>query len=301
MRSEAVSAAAIVAGAGLWGVIGVFSRELMDRGLTSMQVTEARCIVTALMMAIVILMYDKKLFKIDPKDIWMFIGTGVVGITTFNILYFEAAEIVSLSMTSVLLYTAPFFVVIISMFVFREQITMQKGMSVIIAFIGCLLISGIVGGREGFNAQGFLLGLGSGVGYALYTVFGKFALRRYQPMTLTFYTFLIAALCLIPFSNLPGMADAAVNTDGALMWMVGLGILITTVPYFLYNYGLKGLDAGVASVIAFIEPMVATIAGFVIYSESPNAANLIGILMILAAVILLNIDFRRSDTSADIS
>jgi len=284
-----LSIIAIVIAASFWGVIGVFSRQLNDRGLDSIQVTEVRCIVTALSLLIILAIYDRKLLKIDPKDIWMFFGTGVIGIISFNILYFEAAQIVSLSMTSVLLYTAPFFVVIMSMFVFKEKLTKQKGLSLVMAFTGCLLISGVIG--ESFNLTGFLLGLGSGIGYALYTIFSKFALRKYHPFTLTFYTFLIAGICLIPFSDLPHMADVAINVDGALMWMLALGILITTLPYFLYNYGLHGLDAGIASVMAFIEPMVATIAGFLIYNESPTAANFLGILMILFAVILLNIQF----------
>ena len=286
---------AIVAAASFWGVIGVFSRELISRGLNPIQVTEVRCIVTALTLAIILAFYDRKLLKICPKDIWMFVGTGVIGIVTFNVLYFEAAEIVSLSMTSVLLYTAPFFVVIMSAFVFREKLTKQKGVSLILAFAGCLLISGIIGSGQGFNAKGFLLGLGSGIGYALYTVFGKVALRKYHPFTLTFYTFAVAGVFLIPFSDLPHMADVAVNVDGALMWMLALGIIITTLPYFLYNFGLNGMDAGVASVMAFIEPMVATIAGFVIYNEAPTVYNFLGIVLILTAVILLNIRFGRRD------
>ena len=300
MDKRALSVAAIVIGASFWGVIGVFSRELNDRGLDSLQVTEVRCIVTAVALALILLIYDKKLLKIDPKDIWMFFGTGVIGIISFNVLYFEAAEIVTLSMTSVLLYTAPFFVVILSAIIFREKLTGQKGLSLVFAFAGCLLISGVIGSEQGFNAEGFLLGLGSGVGYALYTIFSKFALKKYHPFTLTFYTFFVAGICLIPFCNIPYMADVAVNVDGALMWMLALGLLITTLPYFLYNFGLKGLDAGVASVMAFIEPMVATIAGFVIYNEAPTVFNLLGIAMILTAVILLNIQLGNREGSSEL-
>ena len=300
MDKRALSVAAIVIGASFWGVIGVFSRELNDRGLDSLQVTEVRCIVTAVALALILLIYDKKLLKIDPKDIWMFFGTGVIGIISFNVLYFEAAEIVTLSMTSVLLYTAPFFVVILSAIIFREKLTGQKGLSLVFAFAGCLLISGVIGSEQGFNAEGFLLGLGSGVGYALYTIFSKFALKKYHPFTLTFYTFFVAGICLIPFCNIPYMADVAINVDGALMWMLALGLLITTLPYFLYNFGLKGLDAGVASVMAFIEPMVATIAGFVIYNEAPTVFNLLGIAMILTAVILLNIQLGNREGSSEL-
>ena len=287
---KALPIIAIVVAASFWGVIGVFSRELVDRGLTSIQVTEVRCIVTAISLAVVLAIYDKNLLKIDIKDIWMFFGTGVIGIISFNVLYFEAAEIVSLSMTSVLLYTAPFFVVILSTIFFKEALTKQKGISLILAFLGCLLISNIVGSE--FNAKGFLLGLGSGIGYALYTIFGKIALRKYHAFTLTFYTFAVAGICLIPFSDLPYMLDVSMNVEGAMMWMLALGILITTLPYFLYNFGLHRMDAGVASVMAFIEPMVATIAGFLIYNESPTMANFIGIGLILSAVIILNLQFN---------
>ncbi len=287
---KALPIIAIVVAASFWGVIGVFSRELVDRGLTSIQVTEVRCIVTAISLAVVLAIYDRNLLKIDIKDIWMFFGTGVIGIISFNVLYFEAAEIVSLSMTSVLLYTAPFFVVILSTIFFKEALTKQKGISLILAFLGCLLISNIVGSE--FNAKGFLLGLGSGIGYALYTIFGKIALRKYHAFTLTFYTFAVAGICLIPFSDLPYMLDVSMNVEGAMMWMLALGILITTLPYFLYNFGLHRMDAGVASVMAFIEPMVATIAGFLIYNESPTMANFIGIGLILSAVIILNLQFN---------
>ena len=299
MDKRALSIVAIVIAASFWGVIGVFSRQLNDRGLDSIQVTEVRCMVTAVALAVILFIYDRKLLKIDPKDIWMFIGTGVIGIISFNVLYFEAAEIVSLSMTSVLLYTAPFFVVILSTFIFKEALTKQKGASLILAFTGCLLISGVIGSADGFNVKGFLLGLGSGIGYALYTVFSKIALRKYHAFTLTFYTFAVAGVCLIPFCDVFHMTDVALHVDGALIWMLALGILITTLPYFLYNFGLNGLDAGIASVMAFIEPMVATIAGFIIYNEAPTVFNFMGIILILAAVILLNIQFgnRKTDTT----
>ena len=296
-QSKSLSVLAIVVASCFWGVIGVFSRELQDRGLDSIQVTEVRCIVTALALLIILAIYDRRLLKINPKDIWIFFCTGVVGIVSFNVLYFEAAEIVSLSMTAVLLYTAPFFVVILSAIFFKEKLTGQKGLSLILAFAGCLLISGVIGSEQGFNAKGFLLGLGSGIGYALYTIFSKLAMKKYHPFTLTFYTFAVAGICLIPFCGLPHMADVAVNVDDALIWMLALGILITTLPYFLYNFGLRGLDAGVASVIAFLEPMVATIAGFFLYSEEPTVFNYLGIFLILSAVIILNIGLRQEDES----
>ena len=285
-----------------WGVIGVFSRELQAYGLDPIQVTEIRCISAAFFMISIIAVYKRDCLRIHLKDLWMFFGSGVIGIVSFNILYFEANKPIyniPLSMTAVLLYTAPFFVLLMSVILFKEKMTKQKMAALLIAFTGCVLIAGLIGAGSDFNGYGVILGLGSGVGYALYTIFGKFALRKYDPLTLTLYTFLVAGICLIPFSDVPHIVDVAVHCDNAIWWMVGMGLLITTLPYFLYNKGLNGLDAGVASVVAFSEPMVATVAGFIIYNETPTVMDIIGIVMILFAIIRLNIDFSKKDGSAE--
>ena len=300
MGSSRLSALFIVAAASLWGVIGVFSRELNAVGLTSLQITEVRCFITAAMMAAILSVYDRKLLRIDPRDIWMFIGTGFLSIVIFNILYFETAELVSLSMTAVLLYTAPCFVMILSVLIFKEVLTIQKILALMFAFIGCVLTAGLIGGSDAFNMKGFLLGLGSGISYSLYSIFGKFALRKYHPMTMTMYTFLVASLCILPFSDPAGIIGIAASSANGTMYMLGLGILITLIPYFLYAKGLKGMDAGKASVIAFIEPMVATIAGIAIYGEMLTFSNCLGIFLILVSVILLNMEFgvKRTEVAA---
>ena len=297
MNAKSMSAALIVTAGVLWGVIGIFSRALADSGLSSMQITEVRSIITAVGIIIILLICDRRLLKIDPKDIWMFLGTGVCSIVLFNILYFETAELVSLSMTAVLLYTAPCFVMVFSIVLFKEKVTNKKILALVLAFCGCILTAGLIGGAGDFNMKGFLMGIGSGFGYSLYSIFGKYALKKYHPFTVTMYTFLVAALALMPFCDPSHIIDTAVNVKDAVWWMLGLGVVITLIPYFLYTWGLKGLDAGVASVIAFVEPMVATISGFVIYGEEVTGPSIIGILLILISVILLNLDFDNKAES----
>ncbi len=281
----------VVAGA-LWGVIGLFSRALNDAGLDSFQVTETRCLITAIGVAAILLVTHRDYLRIELKDLWMFFGTGVCSIVLFNVLYFQTAQLVSLSMTAVLLYTAPCFVLIFSVILFHERLTARKVAALVFAFLGCVLTAGIIG-SGGFNMLGFAMGLGSGFGYSLYTIFGKFALKKYHAFTVTFYTFLVAGLALLPFCAPWHIVEAAAEVDGAIWYMLGLGILITLIPYFLYTEGLRGLDAGVASVIAFIEPMVATIAGFIVYGEEVTAISLLGILMILFSIMLLNLESGR--------
>ena len=165
MKSSKLSALCIIVAASLWGIIGIFSRMLSDAGLTSLQTTEVRCFITALVMFVVLMIKDKNLIKIDIRDLWMFIGTGFFSIVIFNILYFETAELVSLSMTAVLLYTAPCFVMVLSAILFKEVITGQKVIALVLAFFGCILTAGLIGGGGDFNMKGFLYGVGSGAIY----------------------------------------------------------------------------------------------------------------------------------------
>ena len=93
-------------------------------------------------------------------------------------------------------------------------------------------------------------------------------------------------MALLPFSDVTEIASAA--SSGSATMMLALGVLITLVPYFLYTYGLNRMDAGKAAVIAFVEPMVATVVGFVLFGEELGMAELLGIALILMSVVLLN-------------
>ncbi len=286
MRDNGSAALCVIAAASLWGLIGIFTRSLADSGLSPMQITEVRCSVTAVCIFAILAVFDRKLLRISPRDIWMFLGTGILSIVLFNVLYFTATTMVTLSMAAVLLYTAPCFVMVMSALFFKERMTRKKLLALVAAFFGCSLTAGVLGGLGNIDVLGVAVGVGSGFGYALYSIFGKVALKRYHPFTITFYTFLVASLFLVPFSDLPEIASAAASGSASMMLL--LGVLITLVPYFLYTYGLNHMDAGKAAVIAFVEPMVATVVGFVLFGEELGIPELVGIALILLSVVLLN-------------
>ena len=289
MRSNLIPVLYVVIGAALWGIIGLFTRPLYGSGLSPLQITFARCLITLIALTVVILVLDRKLLKIDLYDIWMFIGTGLFSIVFFNVMYFTSQQLISLSTASVLLYTAPCFVMIMSIILFKEELTRNKLLALVIAFVGCAFTTGL-----GFGDMniGFLYGILAGFGYALYSIFGKYALRKYGLLTILFYTFLIAMICLIPFADVPFVISSFSNTD-ILLLALGLGLLSTVLPYYFYTIGLKGMDAGKASIIAFVEPMVATVVSIIIGDEF-GWMNVLGIALILGSVILLNIGTKES-------
>ncbi len=289
MRSDLKPAMYVVIGASLWGIIGLFTRPLYESGLSALQIALLRCTVTLIALTIVILFLDRGLFKIDPRDIWMFIGMGLISFVFFNYMYFMSQQMVSLSTASVLLYTAPCFVMMMSMVLFKEKLTKNKLLALVLALIGCVFTSGIGSGDMNI---GILYGILAGFGYSLYSIFGKFALRKYSLLTTLFYTFLVATVCLIPFTDAPYVISCMGDTDVLLM-AIGLGMLCTVLPFYFYTAGLNGMNAGKASIIAFVEPMVATVMSIIVGDEF-GWTNVLGIILILGSVILLNLGSKES-------
>ncbi|MCH5187816.1 MAG: EamA family transporter [Oscillospiraceae bacterium] len=274
-----------------WGIIGVFSRPMAAVGLNVVQVTFVRSLVVLAGMTVLLLIKDKALPRVRLKDMWIFLGTGLVSIVFFNVCYFLTIERTTLAAASILLYTAPCFVMLMSALFFKEKITLQKVAALVLAFVGCTLASGFAGGDIGLGA--LLTGIGAGLGYASYSIFGKVALKKYQTFTVIFYTFLVATICLFPFAGIPAIASVLAARPEGIAPALGLGLVSTFMPYVFYTYGLKYVEAGKASVLAFAEPMVAAVAGIVIFNEPLHTKNVLGILLIFAAIVLLNIPIGK--------
>ncbi len=283
----------ITAGA-LWGTIGVFVRLLAAYGFDSLQLTALRAFVTAVVLLVLLLALDRQKLKIRWRDCWCFAGMGIASIVFFNICYFQTILLASLSIASILLYTAPVFVMLLSAFLFQERLTGQKLASLALAVTGCALVSGIGAGGAALSAGGLLTGLGAGFGYALYSIFGRFALARYHPLTVTAYTFLFASagcLCITDLSTVPAVFSAH---GDALLWVAAYGVVTSVAPYVLYTTGLRYVQPSRAAIMASVEPVVATLIGAAFYQEELGLFPLLGIVFVLAAVVLLN---RRTKAS----
>ena len=278
----------ILLAASLWGCIGLFLKLLTAAGLTSMQSVAVRCSTAAALYFLWLLLTDRAALVIRPRDCIYFVGTGIFSLVFFNWCYFNTIQRSSMSVAAVLLYTAPVFVMLMSAVVFQETITSRKLLALALTFFGCILVTGLLPlGSTAISLQTILYGLGSGFGYALYTIFGKFALAKYSSATVSFYTFLFAALGSFPLSGL-------LQTPQVLMdWRVtvggfGIGIFCCILPYLFYTEGLRYAEAGKAAILATAEPFVASILGVLLFREILTPFKLLGMASILFAIVLLN-------------
>ena len=200
-----------------------------------------------------------------------------------------------MSLAAVLLYTAPSIVLIFSAILFKEKITNQKVFVIIVTFIGCGLASGIIGGIGKMNVMGLLYGLGAGFGYAMYSIFSRYALERgYSDLTITFYTFLVAAVVSVPMSNTEMIVAGCTSGVGMIIFCLVFGLVSTVMPYMLYTRGLENMENSRASVIASIEPITATVIGRVVYHEVLDGFQMAGIVLVLGSVLIQNISIKET-------
>lgn len=277
----------------LWGVISVFIGALQDLGFTSLQCVAVRALFAALLLFAWLLAADRSRLAIRPADLPYFLGTGILSIVFFNFCYFESIQVLgSAAVPALLLYTAPIFVMLLSALFFHEAITRVKLAALGITCVGLCFVTEVFGSGTGLSLRGILLGLGAGLGYALYSIFGKYLVARYHPATITFYTFAVAAAGVIPLSGFAGCIPRLAQPS-ALLAALALALVCTVLPFLLYTKGLEQLDAGKAAILATAEPLTAALAGALVFHERFTLSRLTGIGLILAAIVYLNLGGRK--------
>lgn len=287
----------VLAGA-CWGLIGLFTNGLAQAGFSSLQIVFLRFCGAAVLIWLYLLLFNREKLKIRFRDLWLFLGTGVLSLTLFSLLYFTTIRLTTLSFASVLLYTAPSFVMLLSAIFFRERIGPVKLIALVLAFFGCVCTTGALSalaggaGLGGLPALGILTGVGSGLGYALYSIFGTAALKKYDTVTVTAYTFLTAALALLPVCA-RGAFFALFSAPDALANAGGIILVSTLLPYLLYTQGLRATAPGTASVLAFSEPLVATAIGLLVFRETLTLGGAVGMCLIFVSIVIVNVGGRK--------
>ena len=169
---------------------------------------------------------------------------------------------------------------------FREPITRGKLLALVLAFLGCVAVSGVLDGGGAVSSQGLLWGLGAGFGYALYSIFAKFALKKYDTLTVITYTFLVATVGSF-FLITPSHTVGVLKSCPESIWLlVVYGIITGAAAYYCYTKGLEKTPPAKASVIATAEPVVATLTGM-FFGEIPSVYGICGIFLVIFAVLYL--------------
>jgi len=273
-----------------WGFIPVFYYNMAAAGLTRMQAITMRFTLAAIGYVICLGIQDRILLRIQkPAHLWYFVGTGIGSLALFNFCYITCIQLAGVAVAALLLYTAPAFVLLLSALLFHEKLSGRGLLALGMTIAGCAFVAGIASEQVTLTKTAFLWGLGSGFGYALYSIFSKFALRDYTAETITAYTAVFAALATFPFSHPAGLVHTLATHPTALLSAIGCALFCTVVAYRLYTTGLLVLPAAQASILATVEPVVAAVLGVLLLQESMTLSKLGGMALILGSIVVLGL------------
>ena len=310
----------VLTAAALWGTLGVsYKLATEGYGLTPLTVVFWRAALAALslglFLGLVMPLLGKglRLLKVRRADLPLFAAFGLLGITAFYLLYIYAVVLAGVTVAVVLLYTAPVFVAVMAWRWLGEGFGPRKALALALTLLGCVLVARAYDLQTfQLNALGIVCGLGSAFTYALYSILGKVSLRRGVPIaTMSLYVYGIGALGLLavallpgllqplfyPSGSAPGSATPSLQGPGQLLEMGanlevwGLLLLLALAQslgaLWAYTAGLRYLEAGIASILATFEPLVAALLAYFLLGERLDWPQLLGGALILGAVIVL--------------
>lgn len=284
----------MVLGAGLlWGTIGLFSRFLYREGLTPMQVVAGRIGLTWIVFALAALAGDRRRLRIGLKDAGFFAAYGFISVALFYWCWFYAVNRLPVAVAVILLYTAPAYVAVLSVPLFGERLDRVKGAALVLTLVGAALVAGRPEASGPLPLAGVIAGLGAGLTYGLYSLFGKAAATRYSRSTTLAYTFTFGLIGVALAGGIggdwAGPAPVWFGHPQAWLLLAGLALGPTVLAYYLYNGGLARIEAGRASIIATIEPVTSVLLAWLVLGEPLRGWQVLGGALVLGAVVLLQL------------
>ena len=210
-------------------------------------------------------------------------------------LYFEAIKVSSVVVAVLTVYTAPIFIAITAPFFLRESRSRVGLVALVPAAAGLALI--VLAGGRSLHATplAIVLGLGAGASYAALVICTKRLRLDTHPATIHFWAALVAALSLAPFLVLAPrvIPRGPAATAGVLC----VGIVFTGISGLVYITLLGKVTAQAAGILAFLEPVSASLLAWALLGEQLTVAVALGGLLVLAAGTLVVI-YEPGDAAA---
>ncbi|WP_295721928.1 DMT family transporter [uncultured Methanobrevibacter sp.] len=291
MNKKIILLLPVIAGV-FWGSVGLFIRTLHNFGINSITILSTRIVLASIILFIGLILFDRDSLKIKLKDIWLFIGSGVIGVMLLNLCNNEAAVELTLSLAAVLLSLAPIFAMFLSAILFKEKITLKKLFCLVLAIFGCILVSGILESNSTLqlSLNGVLFGLLSAIFWALYGIFSKLSTNKgYSIYTTLFYSFLFISIVLSPFTDWANFGSfISLNPITNIPFAFAHTLFTSICPYLLFTIAITHIENGRATILCSgAEPLSATIFGFLLFRENPTILNIIGIIITIIALSIL--------------
>lgn len=275
----------------IFGTVGVFVRFIP---LPSEIVALSRGVIGALFLLLVVLIRGGKILwePIRKNLLWLLLSGTALG---FNwILFFEAQRFTSVAIGTLCYYMAPIFIIIVSPFLLKERLTAKKSVCVVLALIGMICISGVIGGKlpGGSELKGIIFGLMAAVLYASIVLMNK-QIKGISAYDKTILQLAISAVTLVPYILLTTDLAALDLSSSSVPTLILVGVLHTGLAYYLYFGSMEHVSGQTAAVISYVDPAVAVFASIFVLGEPMKMIEAFGAVLIIGAALMSEVTVSK--------
>ena len=282
---ETQSKLKLIASLCIFGTISLFVRRI---ALGSGMIALSRGVLGTMFLLLYLALRKQKLdLPAIRENLWLLLLSG--GVMGLNwALLFEAYRYTTVAAATLCYYMQPVFLTLAAPFVLGEKLRLKKGLCVLAALCGMVLISGVVGGGipQARELTGIALGLGAACFYACVIICNK-KLKNIGAFDKTIVQLLAAALVMIPYCALTGeTVTAQTFRPVSLFCLLVLGLLHTGFAYALYFGSMKALRAQTIAIFSYIDPVIAILISVTILQEPFSILSAFGSVLILGAAFI---------------
>ena len=295
-RNPTVGITAVSFAALMFGLNASTVKIILGTEINPEQLVLFRTAITALIAGIVLLLTNKKAFKITKKELPVLVFYGVFGVALMQWSYSNAVSLLPISVALLIEYTAIVIVPLVSLLLFKEKVRPRLWFGIAAVLIGLAIVSNIW--NSALNPLGVAWAIMAAVCLSIYFLIGEHTQRKRDAMSTLFYTFAVAAIfwAIMNLIN-PGKVidiNLEFNLGGNLsaismpVWagLLWIGIMGSFIPMLLDYIALGNLSATAVGVIATAETVFATVFAWAWLNESMTTLEVIGGLIVVAGIIL---------------
>lgn len=250
--------------------------------------TFLRFSIAALVLYIIIKVRKQKLHKLTKKDIPVFLVTGLVGMFGYHVLFFVAIKYTTAINSSIIGASNPIITAILSIIFLKDKVSIKRVLGIILSFTGVFLTltNASLNVMKAFSFNhGDILMIFAVIMWAAYSVFSKWVMPRYSPITLTFYSFLFCTIILVPFViyEMPWKLIGAIPYYSYIS-VVYMSIFPSVIGYLVQQMSIKQIGPSKTSIFINLVPVFSIILSVLILKETLNPIKLLTAALIILGV-----------------
>ena len=230
-----------------------------------------------------LILVNRKALKVNRKCLLRLFILGGFGNTGMTIFYYMAFTYLPISMVTILLYTSPV-MVFLYLWVFGDQkMDLKRLISVVIAFLGCILTLGLLQGSLKYSLVGVIIGILSAVFYAFMNVYSERNLTEVEPLAINAYSTLFSLFVLI-LIKFPHFIFNGRVTSRILNSTIILALFCEIIPLTMLYTAIKYIGSVKVSIIGNLEIPTAMILAYIFYKEPITISQVVGMILVIYGV-----------------